>query len=154
MLCCVCCAKSFSHIWLFVTPRTVACQASMFGTLQARILGVGCPALLQGIFPTQGPNPGLPHCRRILYCLSHRGGPRILEWVAYPISRGSSWPRNWPGISCISGRFFTSWAAREAHSDTYVILILSTLAPTIIQDPFQIHSQILVWSVIFSGILW
>ena len=46
--------------------------------------GVGCHALLQGIFPTQGSNPGLPHCRQVLYCLSHQGGPRILEWVAYP----------------------------------------------------------------------
>ena len=37
--------------------------------------GVGCHALLQGIFPTQGLNPGLPHCRRILYHLSHQGSP-------------------------------------------------------------------------------
>ena len=35
--------------------------------------GMGCHALLQGIFPTQGLNPGLPHCRRILYCLSLQG---------------------------------------------------------------------------------
>ena len=35
--------------------------------------GVGCLALLQGIFPTQGSNPGLPHCRWILYHLSHQG---------------------------------------------------------------------------------
>ena len=34
--------------------------------------GVGCHALLQGIFPTQCSNPGLPHCRRILYHLSHQ----------------------------------------------------------------------------------
>ena len=34
--------------------------------------GVGCHALLQGIFPTQGSNPGLPHCRWILYCLRHQ----------------------------------------------------------------------------------
>ena len=40
---------------------------------------VGCHALLQGIFPTQGLNPGLPHCRQILYCLSHQESPRILE---------------------------------------------------------------------------
>ena len=33
--------------------------------------GVGCHALLQGIFPTQGSNPCLPHCRWILYRLSH-----------------------------------------------------------------------------------
>ena len=41
--------------------------------------GVGCHALLQGIFPTQGLNPALPYCRRILYQLSHKGSPRILE---------------------------------------------------------------------------
>ena len=55
---------------------------------------VGCHALLQGIFPTRGSNPGLPHCRWILYCLRHEGTPRIQEWVAYPSSKGSSRPRN------------------------------------------------------------
>ena len=56
--------------------------------------GVGSPSLLQGIFPTQGWNPGLLHCRWILYQLSHKGSLRILEWVAYPFSSGSSQPRN------------------------------------------------------------
>ena len=46
--------------------------------------GVDCHALLQGIFPTQGLNPGLSHCRQILYHLNHQGSPRILESVAYP----------------------------------------------------------------------
>ena len=49
--------------------------------------GVGSLSLLQGIFPTQGSNPGLPHCWQILYQLSHKGSPRILEWVAYPSPR-------------------------------------------------------------------
>ena len=62
--------------------------------------GVGSLSLLQGIFPTQGSNPGLPRCRWILYQLSHKGSPRILEWVAYPFSSGSSWPRNWTRVSC------------------------------------------------------
>ena len=75
---------------------------------------LGCHALLQGIFPTQESNPGLPHCGQILYCLNHQGNPGILEWVAQPFSRGSSRPRNWTGVSCIVGRFFTSWATREA----------------------------------------
>ena len=80
--------------------------------------GVGSLSFLQGIFPTQGLNPGLPHCRRILYQLSyhklsHKGTPRILEWVAYPFSRGSSQPRNWTRVSCIAGGFFTNWAIRE-----------------------------------------
>ena len=38
--------------------------------------GVGSLSLLQGIFPTQGLNPGLPHCGWILYCLSPQGSPR------------------------------------------------------------------------------
>ena len=41
--------------------------------------GVGSLSLLQGIFSTQGSNPGPLHCRRILYQLSHKGSPRILE---------------------------------------------------------------------------
>ena len=35
--------------------------------------GMGSDSLLQGVFPTQGLNPGLPHCRQILYQLSHQG---------------------------------------------------------------------------------
>ena len=73
-----------------------------------------CALLLHGIFPTQGSNPGVPHCRQILYRLSHQGSPRKLEWVAYPFSRGSSWPRNQTGVSCNARRFFTNWATREA----------------------------------------
>ena len=123
---------------------------------------VGSCLLLQGIFPTQGLNPGFPHCRQILYQLSHRGSPialcvlyifcfylwfifsqklqfsfllslsicsvmsefcdpmdytvhgilqaRVLEWVAFPFSRGSFHPRDWTQVSRIAGRFFTSWA--------------------------------------------
>ena len=48
--------------------------------------GVGSCSLLQGIFPTQRSNPGLPHCRWVLYQPSHQGNPRILEWAAYPFS--------------------------------------------------------------------
>ena len=69
--------------------------------------GVGCLSFLQGIFPAQGSNPGLPYCRQILYQLSHKGSPGILEWVAYPFHRGSSWPRNQTGVSCFAGGFFT-----------------------------------------------
>ena len=76
--------------------------------------GVGSLSLLKGIFPTQGSNPCLPHCRLILYQLSHKGSPRILEWVACPFASRSSWPRNWTGVSCIEGGFFTNWAIREA----------------------------------------
>ena len=75
--------------------------------------GVGSLSLLQGIFPTQGLNPGLLHCRLILYQLSHKGSPIIPEWVAYPFSRGSSRPRNRTQVSCIAGGSFTNWVTRE-----------------------------------------
>ena len=75
---------------------------------------VGSLSLLQGIFPTQGSNPGLLHCRWLLYQLSHQGSPRILERVAYPFASESSWPRNRTGVSCIAGRYITNWAISEA----------------------------------------
>ena len=54
---------------------------------------------------------------------------RILEWVAIPFSRRSSWCRDWTLVSCIAGAFFTIWATREIHmcihtcTHTYHILI-------------------------------
>ena len=45
--------------------------------------GVGCHALLQGIFPTQGSNPGLPYCRRILYQLHHQRSYREDSKIAF-----------------------------------------------------------------------
>ena len=87
--------------------------SSVHGDSPGQNTGVGSHSLLQGIFPTQGSNPGLPHCWWILYCLNHEGRPKILEWVVYPFSRGTSWPRDQTGVSCIAGRFFTNWAIRE-----------------------------------------
>ena len=94
--------------------------SSVYGDSPGKNTGVNCHGLLQGIFLTQGSNPGLPHCRWIFYHLSHQGSPRILEWVAYFLSRGSSWPRNWTEVFCIAGRFFTSWATREALPVLYI----------------------------------
>ena len=62
--------------------------------------GVGSRPLPQGISPTQVSSPGLPHCSLILYLLSHQGSPRILEWVAWPFSSGSSRPRSGTRVSC------------------------------------------------------
>ena len=67
---------------------------SVHGDSPGKNTGVGCHALLQGIIPAQGLNPGLLYCKWILCHLSHQGSPRILEWVTYPFSRGTSWPRN------------------------------------------------------------
>ena len=96
--------KLLSHVWLVATLWTI--QSMDF---PGQNTGVGSLSLLQGIFPTQIFNPGCPHCRQILDQLSHQGSPWILEWVAYPFSRGSSQPRNRTGVSFIAGRFFTNW---------------------------------------------
>ena len=77
---------------------------------------VGSPSLLQGIFPTQRLNPGLPHCRQILYQLSHKGSPRILEWVAFlSLLQGIFLTQELNQVSCIAGGFLTNWAIREAQ---------------------------------------
>jgi len=68
--------------------------SSVHGNSSGKNTGVGCHAVLQGNFPIQGLNPGLLHCRWILYHMSHQGGPRRLEWVACPLSGGTSQPRN------------------------------------------------------------
>ena len=80
-----CCLVLLPHICVLLTqfsltlcdPMDCSPQgSSVHGISQARILGVGCHFLLRGIVQTQGLNPGLPHCRQILYCLSHWvGGP-------------------------------------------------------------------------------
>ena len=56
-------AQSCHSLWLY----GLYCSQNSLG----HSTGVGSLSLLQGIFPTQGSNPGLPHCRQILYCLSH-----------------------------------------------------------------------------------
>ena len=87
--------------------------SSVHGDSAGKNTGVGPHAFLQGIFTTQESNPGLPHCRWVLYHLSHQESPRTLGWVPYSFSRGSSQPRNPTGASCIAGGFFTIWATSE-----------------------------------------
>ena len=71
---------------------------SVYGDSPGKNTGVGCHILLQGIFSTQGSNPGVPHCRWILYHLRHQGSPGILEWVAYPFSLTQE--SNWGFLHC------------------------------------------------------
>ena len=63
--------KLLSCVRLFATPWTVAYQALGPWDFPGKNTGVGCHFLLQGIFPTQGSNPSLLHCRQMLYHLSH-----------------------------------------------------------------------------------
>ena len=76
--------KSLSGVWLFGTHGLYSPWNS-----PGHNAGVGNLSLLQGIFPTQGSNPGLPHCRQILYPLSHQGSPSFElpeEMVTYFIT--------------------------------------------------------------------
>ena len=73
----------------------------VLGILQARKLSGSSHR--QGIFATQGLNPGLLHCRRVFYRLNHQGSLGIPAWVAYPFSRGYARTRNPTGVSYIVG---------------------------------------------------
>ena len=118
------------HSVMSESLRPQTCQPLLStGILQERLLRLGCHALLQGIFPTQGMNPGLSHCRRILYCLSPQGSPvkkkqdfftlcavcgakqccfgrvQLFEtpWTAArqaPLSLGFSRQEDWSGLPC------------------------------------------------------
>ena len=103
-------------VQLFATSWTIHTQSMEFSR----------PEYWSGkLFPSPGdlPNPGIkprsPHCRWLLYQLSHKGSPRTLEWIAYPFSRGSSWPSNRTGVSWIAGGFFTNWGIKEKHEGNY-----------------------------------
>ena len=110
--------------------------------------GVDCHALLQGIFSTQGSNPGLPHCRWILYHLSHQGNSRILEWVAYPFSSRSSWPRNWTRVPCIASGFSTTWVViKNPLGDSLPLYLVSYQ-----ESPVGFKSQVL-WLRVYLSVI-
>ena len=121
--------------------------------------GVGSLSLLQGIFPTQGSNPGLQHCRRILCQLSHKGSPRILQWVAYPFSSGSSWPRNQTG-----GLLHCRWnlyQLRYQGSNKFIkinSILLTSEVPTKGKKFTNQHvkkaSQHILWQLLRCSVWW
>ena len=73
-----------------MTPWTVARQAPQSKEFST---AVGSRSLLQGVLPTQGWNPGLLHCRQILYQLNHQGSPELLTGRHHlnPEGKDSSW---------------------------------------------------------------
>ena len=85
---CVCAVRSrsvlFNSLQLHgLQPTRLLCPWDSPG----KKTGVGSLSLLQGIFPTQGSNPGLPHCGQILYALNHQGSPCLylspLFWISF-----------------------------------------------------------------------
>ena len=70
--------------------------------------GVGSFSLLQGIFPTQGWNPGLLHCRWILYQLSHKGSPKCPS--AQRLSCYRKWPQGYSFLRALLFLFYFSFS--------------------------------------------
>ena len=125
--------------------------SSVHGDSPGKNTGVGCHSLLQRIFPTQGSNSGLPHCRQVLYHLSHQGSVKvnvtqscltlcdpmdcslpdssvhgifqagILEWVAIPFCRGYSRPRDRTQVSWLWADTFTVWATSSVQFSRSVV---------------------------------
>ena len=82
----VCCFLGISEKWKSLSVSNCLWPHGLHSPWNSpgQNTGMGSLSLLQGIFPTQGSNPGFPHCRWILSQLSHKGNPRILERAAYP----------------------------------------------------------------------
>ena len=91
--CCVLCLVAQSCPALCEPMDCSPPGSSAHGDSAGKNTGVGCHALLQGIVPTQGLNPGLPHCRQILYHLSHQGSPYLLPKMGRGSVISISWGR-------------------------------------------------------------
>ena len=88
--------KVGQSVWLFATSWTV--QSLEFS--RPEYWSVGSLSLLQGMFPTQGWNPGLPHCGLILYQLSYKGSPRILGSLSLLQRIFPTQESNWGLLHC------------------------------------------------------
>ena len=85
--------------------------------------GVGSLSLLQGIFPIQRSNPGLPHCRQILYQLSHKRSPREVKAIVFPAVKYGceSWTINKAEHQRIDA--FELWCWRRLLRDPWIARI-------------------------------
>ena len=102
--------------------------------------GMGSCSLLQGIFPTQGSNPGFPHCRQILYQMSHQGR-EALRYSSVQVSR-----------SVVSNSVIPWTAARQPSlsiTNSWSLLKLMSIKPVI---PFNHLILFLFPSSIFPSI--
>ena len=75
------CPATLAFLQLLLKVKVAQLCLTLCDPLDYTVPGDSSLSLFQGIFLTQESNPGLQHCRWILYQLSHKGSPRILEWV-------------------------------------------------------------------------
>ena len=124
------------------TPWTEACQAplSVGFSRQEYWSGLPFPAPKVKVKVVQSCQT---LCDPMDYTVHGISKARILEWVAFPFSRGSSQPRNQTQVSHIAGRFFTSWATREALGLNMLVLSIPVSPSTWILLPTILVSNTL-----------
>ena len=109
--------------------------SSVHGDSLGKNTGVGCHALLQGIFPTQGWNLGLPHCKQILYCLSHQGSPRILQLGSLSFFQGNlSDPEIEPGSPALQADSLPQSYQESSNLSQVNVLLYETKEPKRIKE--------------------
>ena len=129
-------------------------DSSVHGDSPGKNTGVGFHALLQGIFPTQGLNPGLLQCRQSLYCLSHQGSP---SW-AQP-----AWIQ--PTIFCWWAKHGDALKLDQTLRSTHKSLLLIVICPSCGHAgfftgfspaphiPLQAHASVLLWNTCLTASL-
>ena len=129
--------------------------SSVHGDSPGKNIRVSCHALLQGIFPPQGSNSGLPHCRWFFTIWATREAEEY-EWVTYPFSKRSSQPRNQTGFSCIAGGFFTSWTTRKVLKCIYPRTMIQLLSFCIkyLWSSYILHCKGIYQNQVWNFWLW
>ena len=88
--CEICCSvhrMAMSSLWIVLCLVAQSCPTLIRGDSLGKNTGVGCHAILQGIFPIKGQNPDLLYYLWILYCLSHQGSPsKVITPVKWPLN--------------------------------------------------------------------
>ena len=127
------CAYSLSHVWLCDPLHCSPQSSSVQGDSTGKNTALWCHTLLQGIFPTQGSNPGLPHCRQILYPLSHQGSPTVLYMHAKIYL-----PR-------ISFTIFSTWKNPTYSSET---MITFNVSPSQLSQDNFLHTLTIIFATL------
>ena len=128
----------FSHVRLFVAPWTVACQVPLPVEFSRQEYWSGWHFLLQGIVPTQGSNPCLPHCWQIPYHLSHQGNQN-LHILLGTANKHISISRNW------------NFHCKKIYK-LKVLFFKKRLAPCISPQGPQLLTSHLLFEVIWEGL--
>ena len=109
---------------------------------------VGSCSLLQGIFPTQGSNPCLPHCKWILYQLSHQGREMsvicTVVWTFFGIAFLWDWNERW--------HFPVLWPKDTLGKGWFTSQVEQSLAASHFITLFRVVTQFKIYEICFSGI--